>query len=69
MLHLSNRIDVFFVFMAKITNHTHHEELYCVIDQILSVQFKIVGGRQGLWIGLGVTVKETGSGVVGVGGH
>ena len=48
--------------MAKITNYTHHEELYCVIDQILSVQFKIVGG---LWNGLGVTEKETGSGVVG----
>ena len=55
--------------MAKITNHTHREELYCVINQILSVQFKIVGWRQGLWIELGVTVKETGSGVVGVGGH
>ena len=55
--------------MAKITNHNHHEELYCVIDQILSVQFKIVGGRQGLWIGLGVTVKEAGSRVVGVRGH
>ena len=55
--------------MAKITSHNHHEKLYCVIDQILSVQFKIVGGRQGLWIELGVTVKETGSGAVELGGH
>ena len=55
--------------MAKITNHNHHEKLYCVIDQILSVQSKIIGGRQGLWIGLGVTVKEAGSGMVGLGGH
>ena len=54
--------------MTKITNYNHHEELYIVIDQILSVQFKIVGGRQRLLIGFGVTVKEAASGVVGVGG-
>ena len=50
--------------MDKITNRNHHEELYCVIDCTI----KIVGGRQGLWIGLGVAVKEAGTGVVGVGG-
>ena len=55
--------------MAKISNHNNHEKLYCMIDQTLSVQSKIIGERQGLWIGLGVTVKEAGSGVVGLKRH
>ena len=33
--------------MAKIADHNYHEELYCVIDQILSVHLKLLKEDRG----------------------